>query len=1102
MQIFRDESGRRAFRTRLFLKIVAASCFALSAATTFMVLKLPVLPQFDRDPFTNDFEGSVSQTLTPIIGQPIARVRTAKSPSQAGLRFAFHDPANEHSFASLQKNGALLDGLFMDWMVIDAKNRTSKKSLKVQKKTIDWIETNAKSIIRLAVIRSEQSPISFSSQHRSAEKLRDYAQKIVKEMTVSQFQGILIDFRFDTMRSSLFASFVTELKKALSTCSCKLAITAPSSPDLAHLADVARKADLFVLATHNFSAGTEKLPTQIAVEEGIKAASRLIAPEKIIVAIGSYAVMASDDGVRTTGSVYQAWSLSRTANAPMHMDADLVGRFRYGNHRSKKVSVSVLDAVTVFNHSRTILAERFAGIALWRLGLEDPTVWQIFGRGKLPEESQIRKLETLLPVDDLSGQIEGKILSVQAVNTQGRRQINFDKSRGVIVGSRLIQAPISYIPSIWDMPASKRVVLTFDDGPDDQNTPLILDILKRKSAKATFFVTGQNALAHPDVLRRIYDEGHDIGNHTFSHPNLAKRSGFEIDVELNATQRVLEKVLGTHTKLFRAPFSSGVDEISADGLRILERASRLGYVTLRITADPYDWAGPPAKTIVERVLSSAAMADQASDIIVLLHDSGGNRKPTIEALPILIDRLQAAGYTFVAAHQLMNMARSKFMPPVTASAEPKPLTMLSRFSVNIYTATAAALPTIAMIVIILALMRSAFVSVFASCHRKIQHERRFLTAHPSICVVIPAYNEEKVIKKTIDSVLSSRYSKLEILVIDDGSSDDTSGVVTRAYDKDEVKLIRVPNAGKASALNTGISHTNADVIVTIDADTILDPNALALLTRHFEDESVGAVAGKAVVGNENSLMAKFQALEYLTSQNLDRRAFERFNAISVVPGALGAWRRTALSDIGGFKEDTLAEDADATISIERANYRVLYEPGAVAYTEVPETVEAFMKQRFRWMFGTLQMAFKHRRALFSKKTPGVGFIALPNILVFQIGFTLIAPLFDIILAVNLASLGIGFWGGESIRNNISILLIYWLVFQAVDVILLAIASHHDGTHAFLRLVPFLFLQRFFYRQLLYIVAVKTLIAALAGTFVGWGKLVRTGTVASTPAYIR
>lgn len=372
----------------------------------------------------------------------------------------------------------------------------------------------------------------------------------------------------------------------------------------------------------------------------------------------------------------------------------------------------------------------------------------------------------------------------------------------------------------------------------------------------------------------------------------------------------------------------------------------------------------------------------------------------------------------------------------------------------------------------------------------------------TLTVLVPAYNERTVICKTVHSILSSTIGdRIQVLVIDDGSTDGTSDAVRTEFSADSrVVLLRKKNGGKAAALNYGIEHTQADVIVAIDGDTILLPDAIERLVVHFSDPTVGAVAGNVSVGNQNNLLTRFQALEYVTSQNLDRRAFQLVRAVGVVPGALGAWRRAAVIQAGGYTSDTLAEDADLTFALQRRDWKILTEPNALALTEAPETVRAFMKQRFRWMFGTLQVISKHIGAL-HERPRGISLIALPNAFLFQFAFSLVAPVMDaLLLTTLLLTANAVLFDTSGPNETLALIAVYWLLFQTVDIAAALVATALDPNSGCRRIVPLIVLQRFTYRQLLYVTAVRALLAALKGRFVGWGKLVRTGNVANAATH--
>ena len=533
----------------------------------------------------------------------------------------------------------------------------------------------------------------------------------------------------------------------------------------------------------------------------------------------------------------------------------------------------------------------------------------------------------------------------------------------------------------------------------------------------------------------------------------------------------------------------------------METATALGYVTTRVSIDPKDWTNITPRQIEERVIQGAVESKEGH--IVLLHDGGGNRNPTVQALPGIIDNLRAQDFRFVAMHEILDKKREEVMP--RAHSEGLLATGLAQatwIGVRALSWILVWLPLVAIATAILGGFRLALVIAFACQHGRREARRAGVDwKPPSLAVLVPAYNEEKVICATIRSLLSSDGADLDIIVVDDGSSDRTAEIARRAFsDDNRVRVFKKENGGKAAALNFALLHTSAEVVVAIDADTVLAEDAIRLLVRHFEDTAVGAVAGTAVVGNQITLMARFQALEYVTSQNLDRRAFECVNAIGVVPGAIGAWRREALVQVGGYAHDTLAEDADVTIAIERSRWKILYEPRAIAFTEAPETVRAFLKQRFRWMFGTLQVAFKHAGELLVFPPTGVGLVTLPNIIVFQFAFTLLAPVMDLLLVLSLL-LGLREWvagSGFDVPENLVMVGRYWLLFQLIDMLAAAAGLKLGGDRNSWRLLPLVLLQRFSYRQLLYYVAVRTLVAAVKGRLVGWGKLLRTGN-AATPA---
>jgi len=405
-----------------------------------------------------------------------------------------------------------------------------------------------------------------------------------------------------------------------------------------------------------------------------------------------------------------------------------------------------------------------------------------------------------------------------------------------------------------------------------------------------------------------------------------------------------------------------------------------------------------------------------------------------------------------------------------------------------------------LIAVVVGAIRLVVIIMLATYQR---YHRRKPEPHytPSVTIIVPAYKEERVIAATIRSLLRQVYGgELEVVVVDDGSPDDTYGVVMREFGGDpRVTAYRKENGGKASALNFGIAHARGEIIVCLDADTQFTPTPVARLVAPLHDPKVGAVAGNAKVGNRHNMVTRWQALEYVTSQNLERRAFAVLNAITIVPGAVGAWRKSYVQAVGGFSDDTLAEDQDLTIAVRRAGHVIAYADQAVAYTEAPDTLRGLAKQRFRWSFGTLQCTWKHRDAFFRPKYGSLGFVGLPNVFLFQLLLPAISPVADLMFLWSIASV----WFNARVHTvdgrlayalpNLEQVLSYYAVFLLVDWLAAVIAFLMEGDED-KSLTWSIFVQRFAYRQVMYWVVVRSFAAALSGRLQGWGKLERKATV--------
>jgi cellulose synthase/poly-beta-1,6-N-acetylglucosamine synthase-like glycosyltransferase len=508
-------------------------------------------------------------------------------------------------------------------------------------------------------------------------------------------------------------------------------------------------------------------------------------------------------------------------------------------------------------------------------------------------------------------------------------------------------------------------------------------------------------------------------------------------------------------------------------------------------------------------LPPCAQYDQHCGNIILLHDGGGDRRETVRALPMIIDGVRERGFQIVSVHELLGKTRAEIMPPLPRNQ----LWAAVLVGINFWLFDAG-LKGIAWIFLlgdVLMTGRLLFIGAFAVYDRL--RERSFgrpgeVTSHrPKVAVLIPAYNEEKVIRRTVHAALGSTYRNIRVIVIDDGSSDATLAVARQAFALEEasgkVLILAKPNSGKADALNYGLQHLkDEEIFVGIDADTVIASDAISHLVPHFLNPKVAAVAGNAKVGNRTNLWTRWQALEYITSQNFERRALNTLGAVSVVPGAIGAWRTSAVREAGGYHTDTVAEDADLTMALLRRGYRVEYEDRALAYTEAPVNANGLMRQRFRWSFGILQSVWKHR-GVFARK--GVlGWVALPNIVIFQILLPLVSPFIDIGFAVGALWYYVQKWFHPDSTDPASFyrLVLFFVAFLIIDFITSAIAFALERRQPESRedawLLSQVWLQRFAYRQLFSVVLFKTLKRAVQGKKFAWDKLERTAAVTYSP----
>ena len=837
---------------------------------------------------------------------------------------------------------------------------------------------------------------------------------------------------------------------------------------------------------HNATTMAGPVAAQYWVEAALDEICKEVPSDKVILCIAAFGYDWAD-GFQGEDITYQeAISTALESEGKVNFDNNTYNlNYSYYDDNDKLHKVYFADAATAFNAMRAAADFQTSGVAVWFLGSEDHRLWQFFDR----DLSEKGLSENSFKPDSLSIASSsygvdyvgaGEVLNILTTPHPGSLKIEYDKKDNLISEEEYVSLPTSYVINKAGE-AQKKIVITFDDGPDERYTPRILDILGKYKVPAAFFITGINAEENLPLVRRIYNEGHEIGNHTFLHPNLELVSDDRLKIELRSTGYIIESITGHATVLFRPPYNTDAEPTAALQIRPIYVAKNEGYLTIGSSIDPNDWqVDVTADTIVERAIKQQGLGN-----IMLLHDAGGIREQTIIALPRIIEYYKSHGYQFVSLASLINKKRDDLMPPPKSSFSRYLETADSTvFKVGYYFNRIVS--AIFLLALILSLIKIMSLAILAIRQYKIS-KKHFAEIIPEsthkVSIIVPGYNEEITGSKTVENLLLSDYPDFEIIFVDDGSKDNTYKNISALYgNHPKVKVLTKPNGGKASALNYGIGFASGDILVCIDADTVLKPDAISLMVAYFSDPEVAAVAGNVKVGNRKNLLTRWQSIEYITSQNFDRLAFSNLNAIMVIPGAIGAFRRDAVQKVGMFTTDTLAEDCDLTLRLLRAGYKIQSCNKALAFTEAPETLNMLLKQRFRWTFGIMQAFWKHHDRLFVRKTPNLGWIVLPNMLVFQLILPLLSPLVDITLILSF------------FMPKAGIIVALYFGYFLLDLAISSIAFWLDGEKLTVRYAINLFLQRIIYRQLLWFVLVKGYLRAIKGELALWGILKRTGNI--------
>ena len=1103
--IFYDASGRRRRLTLPALSLLLIAILAAAFAFALTIVEVPVPPAMPLQMERPRAEG---------IGQRLGRLGHSIREELAGwlprgarprvghqVNVGFYVPWDDASSASLREHMKQIDWVAPALLYVTGPSH--QLQVTGDPAFASMMRSSRRRPAVLPVLQNARNGLWDSAGAAGLLHDRRARTALIAQMlpALQSLHAAGVVFDLEALPASAqrdYLSFLAQAAPLLRAHHLMVTLTVPVGDPTWNLKAYGRIADRLFLMDYDehYAEGTAgPIASQPWFVQRLRESLRLVPPAKAIVAVGNYAY---DWTQGTKGaaalSIEDAWLSAHDAGAPIRFDARS-GNATFDYAQDGDVHhVWILDAASGWNQIRAARLSGAGGVALWRMGSEDPGFWSAL-QGRRQAVQGLGRLTSFNSVD-VEG--SGEILRIDDVPTVGRRTVRLGSgaSDGLIVDEHFHSLPTPYVIRRTGY-HPRLVALSFDDGPDGTWTPAILNILQRAHVPATFFVVGENALMHPALLRRIVAQGSEIGNHSYTHPNMAQLSPRGVSLELNSTQRLVEAYTGRAMRLFRAPYFGDAEPTTADEIGPALAAQQAGYLNVGLHADPGDWRRPGVDAIVDRTVQAVeASGPERSAQVILLHDGGGDRAQTVVALPRIIKALQARGYQFVTVSRLAGLSPAQVMPPVAGTD-----LAAVRIDVGIFLVVAGIvllLKWLFFAVILLGIGRAVMLAALAlgSRMRGNRVDPPAIAPGTFVSVIIPAYNEAKVIETSVRRVLASEQVALEVIVVDDGSTDGTSAIVANAFAGDDrVRLMTLANGGKAAALNRALGLATAPIIIALDADTQFEPLTIARLARWFDDASLGAVAGNAMVGNRINLVTRWQAVEYVTAQNLERRALARFGAITVVPGAVGAWRRAALDAVGGYPVDTLAEDQDLTIAVQRAGWRVAYDTEAVAWTEAPESFRALSKQRFRWAYGTLQCLWKHRGLWREGQPAGLAWVGLPQAWLFQIGFALISPIIDLALVASAIDTAVRVHqhGWAQTQSDLLRMGVYWLAFTAIDILCGWVAYRLESRE---RRYPALLLvaQRFVYRQIMYSVVIRAVWNAILGPWVGWGKLERSGRV--------
>ena len=845
-QVFFDPQRKRWKRLRRIFDVLALLGLLVGAGFLVGVLRMKPLPELLlRTPKRN--YRTLANAPAPVLkpGQKLHRSahrKTDLKPSEVplnsgeGLRAAYYVEDDPASYSSLKQHIKQIDLLFPEWLHIVTPDGgltsytvDNRPYAVVDRGVVHGVDRENKVARTIGATRvdtelfplvNNYDPLKGAFQAEigvflsSATARANFLQQVDRFLAANpSYRGLSLDFE-EIPRNAQpgYMALIAALYSDFHPRNLRLYVNTPVGDDDFDLKGISEHSDGLLLMNydqHQTDSGPGPIAAQDWFIDNLKKILKTVPKEKLICSLGSYGYdwttslpeptpkgkKAKPTAVKVLSSqnlsTQDAWQAAADSDSQVELDGDtLNAHFAYDDEDAHvRHQVWFLDAVTVLNEMRAARALGLQTYALWRLGSEDNSLWKIWDSPL--KADPVKELAQVDPGYDVDTEGEGDILRVTRKPQAGHRSVTMDDDGAVPLEYRSItdesmdSYPLSYTVEQYGY-QPKKVALSFDDGPDPEWTPRILDILKKYGVHGTFFMIGEMAENNVRMMQRVFREGHEIGNHTFTHPDISEISNTQADLQLNLTERLFASKLGVQPLYFRPPYSIDQEPDTNDQATPVARIQGLGYVIIGNKIDTNDWDEHPRKTPQEiadsvfQQIGEMRARPWARGSIILLHDGGGDRSATIAALPVLIEELRARGYEIVPVSELMGKTRAEVMPALNSRQRWQArVDSVAFFFFGFFS------HFVVWLFFVGDVLMSARLIIIGLCATidRLRTRKNFATAGyaPQVAVLIPAYNEETVIVRTIRSVMMSNYKNIRIIVIDDGSKDKTYEVARAAY---------------------------------------------------------------------------------------------------------------------------------------------------------------------------------------------------------------------------------------------------------------------------------------------------------------------------------